>query len=186
MSKLTDMINKILGRTKSAKNLALKVGIMGDKTYPDGQKVSFVGYVNEYGYKGIVPSRYGMVYHKLDKDGNIANGGRFVKESKASIERQVVIPDYELNIPSRPFFRTAVANNKEALKEAIAKAIRHGGVDFGVRIAGEFMVDALKESVMTWTDPPNAPSTVKSKGYQAPLRANDKLLRNSFTYEIEQ
>jgi hypothetical protein len=186
MSKLTDMINRILGRNKSAKNLALKVGIMGDKTYPDGQKVSFVGYVNEYGYKGIVPSRYGMVYHKLDKDGNIANGGRFVKESKASIERQVVIPDYELNIPSRPFFRTAIANNKEALKVAIARAIREGDATYAARIAGEFMTDALKESVMTWSDPSNAKSTIRQKGYNAPLRGPDKLLRNSFTYEIEE
>lgn len=182
MSKLTDMLDKYRKGPKAA----LKVGIMGDKTYPDGQLVAYVGYVNEYGYKGMIPGRKQTIYHSVNADGSMRNDGRFVKAKKANLERIVDVPSYELNIPSRPFFRTAVANNKEALKEAIAKAIRHGGVEFGVRIAGEFMVDALKESVMAWTDPPNAPSTVKSKGYQAPLRANDKLLRNSFTYEIEQ
>jgi hypothetical protein len=55
-----------------------------------------------------------------------------------------------------------------------------------MRIAGEFMSDALKESVMTWGDPPNAASTIRAKGFNSPLRANDKLLRNSFTYEIEE
>jgi len=48
------------------------------------------------------------------------------------------------------------------------------------------MVDALKESVMTWTDPPNAKSTIRQKGFNSPLRGVDRLLRNSFTYEIEQ
>lgn len=186
MSKLTDMIKRILGKGKAAKNVKLKVGIMGEKTYPDGESVAFVGYVNEYGYKGTVPSRYGMVYHKLDKDGNIANGGRFTKESKASIARMVVIPDYTMNIPSRPFFRTAVENSRDQLREAIAKAVRERGAVEAAHLAGMFMSDQLKESVMNWTDPPNAKSTVAAKGYNAPLRANDRILRNSFTYEIEK
>lgn len=186
MSKLTDMINRILGKGKAAKSVKLKVGIMGEKTYPDGEKVSFVGYVNEYGYKGTIPSHYGMVYHKTDKDGNISNGGKFVKESKSNLERMVVIPDYVLDIPSRPFFRTAIAKNRDPLKELIAAAIRAGSPLQAAQMAGEFMTDALKESVMTWSDPPNAKSTVAAKGYNAPLRANDKLLRNSFSYEIEQ
>lgn len=186
MGKLSDMISRLLGKNKSAKSVRLKVGIMGDKTYPDGEKVSFVGYVNEYGYKGTIPSHYGMIYHKTDKDGNIAHGGRFVKESKANLERMVVIPDYVLDIPSRPFFRTAVALNKDPLAELIAGVLRSGTPLEAAQKAGEFMAGALQESVMTWTDPPNAKSTVDQKGYNAPLRANDKLLRNSFTYEIEQ
>jgi hypothetical protein len=182
VTKLTEMLDKY----RKGASPKVKVGIMGDKTYPDGELVAYVGYVNEYGYKGTVPGRTQMVYHKLDKDGNIANGGKFVKKSKASIERLVVVPSYELNIPSRPFFRTAVAENKDALKELIAKVLRAGSVMDAAHMAGEFMADKLQESVMTWSDPPNAKSTQAAKGYNAPLRANDKLLRNSFTYEIEQ
>lgn len=182
MTKLTDMLDKY----RKAGSPKVKVGIMGDKTYPDGELVAYVGYVNEYGYKGMVPGRTQVIYHKLDKDGNIANGGKFVRKSKASIERTVVVPSYELNIPSRPFFRTAVANNKDALKELIAGVLRAGTVMDAAHKAGMFMADALQESVMTWTDPPNAASTIRSKGYDAPLRGPDKLLRNSFTYEIEE
>lgn len=182
MSKLTDMLDKY----RKGPNAALKVGIMGDKTYPDGQLVAYVGYVNEYGYKGMVPGRKQTIYHSVNADGSMRNDGRFVKAKKANLERIVDVPSYELNIPSRPFFRTAVANNKDALKAAIARAIRAGGMELGIRAAGEFMVDALKESVMTWTDPPNAKSTIRNKGYNSPLRGPDRLLRNSFTYEIEQ
>jgi hypothetical protein len=182
MSKLTDMLDKYRKGPKAA----LKVGIMGDKTYPDGELVAYVGYVNEYGYKGMVPARKQTIYHSVNADGSMRNDGRFVKAKKANLERIVDVPSYELDIPSRPFFRTAIANNRDALKEIIAKAIKEGGVVYGMRIAGEFMSGALQESVMTWSDPPNAASTVAAKGYNAPLRANDKILRNSFTYEVEQ
>lgn len=182
MTKLTDMLKKFM----RGGNPALRVGIMSDKTYPDGELVARIGYINEYGYKGKIPARKQKIYHSINKDGTMRNEGRFVKASVANFERIVDVPEYELDIPSRPFFRSAVSANKDALKEAIAAAIRSDGMDKGLRIAGEFMVDALKESVMTWEDPPNAASTVKQKGYNAPLRANDKLLRNSFTYEIEK
>lgn len=182
MSKLTEMLDKYRKEPKAV----LKVGIMGDKTYPDGELVAYVGYVNEYGYKGMVPARKQTIYHSVNADGSMRNDGRFVKAKKANLERIVDVPSYELSIPSRPFFRTAIANNRDALKEIIAKAIKDGGVVYGMRIAGEFMSDALKESVMTWSDPGNAASTIRAKGYDSPLRANDRLLRNSFTYEIEK
>ena len=182
MSKLTEMLDKY----RKEKKTTLKVGIMGNKTYPDGELVSYVAYVNEYGYKGMIPGRKQTIYHSVNQDGSMRNDGKFVRKASANLERVVDVPSYELDIPSRPFFRTAIANNKDKLREIIAKAIREGGVEKGMRIAGEFMSDALQESVMTWTDPPNAASTVKAKGYNAPLRANDKLLRNSFSYEIEE
>lgn len=182
MTKLTDMLKKFM----RGGNPALKVGIMSDKTYPDGELVAYVGYVNEYGYKGKVPGRKQKIYHSVNQDGTMRNDGKFVKASKANLERIVDVPEYELDIPSRPFFRTAVNENKDSLKNAVAAAIKEEGIDRGLRIAGEFMVDALKESVMTWEDPANAASTIRAKGYNAPLRANDRLLRNSFTYEIEK
>lgn len=182
MSKLTEMLEKY----KDGGPSRMKVGIMGDKTYPDGQKLSFVGYVNEYGYNGIIPGRKQSIFHAVDKDGNMKFDGQFVKKAKSNFERIVDVPEYKLVIPSRPFFRSAIAKNSEELKEIIAKAVKKGGVEYALRIAGEFMTDKLKDSVMTWTDPPNAKSTIRDKGYNAPLRGKDKLLRNSFSYEIEE
>lgn len=137
MSKLTEMLDKY----RKGESVRLKVGIMADKTYPDGQKVAFVGYVNEYG----TPT-----------------------------------------IPSRPFFRSAVAKNKDILPEMVAALTKKHGPEAAARMIGEHMVGQLSESVMTWSEPPNAQSTIRAKGYNAPLRGEDRLLRKSFSYEIEK
>lgn len=132
---------KALDKYRKLNSVKAHVGIMEDKTYPDGTPVAAVGFYNDMGTKGI---------------------------------------------PARPFFRQAIAENKEQLKAVIAKALESTkDPETALRLGGEVMIDAFKDAVMTWSDPPNAPSTVKAKGYQAPLRANDKLLRNSFTVEIK-
>lgn len=87
-------------------------------------------------------------------------------------------------IPSRPFFRTAIANVKGEMVETIARSLKNNDVETALRHGGEILADELKEQVVTWSDPPNAPYTIAQKGYNAPLRGNDRLLRNSFTVEI--
>lgn len=182
MSKLKQMLDKYRNQGGGK----MKVGIMSDKVYPDGHLVANIGYIQEYGYEGIiVPEREHKIYHSINKDGSMRHGGKFVKASKANLERTVTIKSYKINIPARPFFRTATTDSKEELKELIASIVRTEGVEAALSKAGEFMVGALTESVMTWTEPPNAPSTIAQKGYNAPLRGKDKQLRNSFTYEIE-
>lgn len=136
MSKLSEMLDKY----RNAESAAVRVGVMGAKTYPDGQLVASVAAANEFG---------------TDK------------------------------IPARPFFRSTIANNRDVLPRMIAALLERHDVETVLRLIGEHMSDELKQSVMTWSDPPNAESTVKKKGYNAPLRANDRLLRNSFSYELE-
>lgn len=87
-------------------------------------------------------------------------------------------------IPPRPFFRTAVENNRDKLGPMFVRAVQKHDTEAAMRTVCEHMVDELKTSVLTWTDPPNAPSTIKAKGYNSPLRGPDKLLRDSFSYEI--
>lgn len=86
--------------------------------------------------------------------------------------------------PARPFFRTAVEKNKDVLPAMAASLLKNNDPETALRLIGEHMVGEFSESVMTWSDPPNAQSTIDAKGFDSPLRANDKLLRNSFTYEI--
>lgn len=131
----------MLDKYRNAEKATVKVGIMGNKTYPDGELVAAVGAANEYGTK---------------------------------------------TAPARPFFRSTIANNRDVLPEMIASLLRQHDPETVLRLVGEHMSDELKQAVMTWTDPPNAQSTIDAKGYDAPLRANDRLLRNSFSYEIEQ
>lgn len=87
-------------------------------------------------------------------------------------------------IPPRPFFRTAVENNRDKLGSMFVRAVQKHEPETAMRMVCEHMVDEFKMSVLTWTDPPNAPSTIRKKGFDSPLRGNDKLLRNSFSYEI--
>lgn len=87
-------------------------------------------------------------------------------------------------IPPRPFFRTAVENNRDKLGPMFVRAVQKHDTEAAMRTVCDHMVDELKISVLTWTDPPNAPSTIRKKGYNAPLRGPDKLLRDSFSYEI--
>lgn len=143
MSKLTEMLDKY----RKSGNVKLKVGIMGDKTYPDGTKAAMVGYVNEYG-------------------------------APADSEDQI--------IPARPFFRTAIENNSRVLPEMVASLLKKHDPETVARLVGEHMVGQFSDSVQTWTEPSNADSTIRQKGYNAPLRANDRILRNSFSYEIEE
>jgi len=88
-------------------------------------------------------------------------------------------------IPPRPFFRSAIAKNRDTLgQKFMARMARGDDPETAMRMICEYMVDELKTSVLTWEEPPNAPYTIQKKGYNAPLRGPDRLLRNSFSYEI--
>lgn len=139
MSKLTEMLDKY----RKSGSLGMKVGIMGDKTYPDGMKVAHVGWINDQGAP-------------------------------------------HAHIPSRPFFRETVFRNQAVIPKMVAALLKNNEPETVLRLVGEHMVGEFTDAVMTWKDPPNAQSTIDAKGYDAPLRANDKLLRNSFSYEIDQ
>lgn len=137
MSKLTELLDKY----RKAQSLKMKIGILADKTYPDGTKAALVGYLNEFGTK---------------------------------------------DIPSRPFFRAAIENNRDILPEMAASLVSKHDLEAAARMIGDHMVGEFTRSVNNWSDPPNAQSTIDQKGYNAPLRANDRILRDSFSYEIEQ
>lgn len=139
MSKLTDMLDKY----RKSGSIGMKVGIMADKTYPDGMKVAHVGWINDQGAP-------------------------------------------HAHIPSRPFFRETVFRNQAVIPKMVAALLKNNEPDAVLRLVGEHMVGEFTDTVMTWKDPPNAQSTIDAKGYDAPLRANDKQLRNSFSYEIEE
>ena len=91
----------------------------------------------------------------------------------------------ESGIPPRPFFRKAISDNQNVLPKLIGKLLKNNDSETALKLACEHMVDELKQSVMTWSDPPNAKSTIRKKGFNAPLRGKDRLLRNSFSYEVD-
>lgn len=88
------------------------------------------------------------------------------------------------NIPSRPFMRTTVREQKEAWVELTKKGIKSGyTLEHTLDLVGLSMQNEIQYSIMIWSQPPNAPYTIKKKGQNSPLR-DSMLLHDSIKYEV--
>ena len=89
-------------------------------------------------------------------------------------------------IPPRPFFRLGVRESRPEAMRVLAVSLEKGmGAEKSLLLAAEVVKNKITENIMTWGEPPNARTTILAKGYNAPLRGNDRLLRNSITTAIE-
>lgn len=89
------------------------------------------------------------------------------------------------NIPSRPFFRDTIAEHKKAWGELAVKGARAGyTIEKILGLVGMQMQQDIQYTIMTFTTPNNAPSTIKKKGFDSPLRET-LLLHDSITYKVE-
>lgn len=90
------------------------------------------------------------------------------------------------DIPPRPFFRTGVSDSKDEAMRVLGVSLEKGNtVEHSLLLAAEVVKDSVVGKIITWSDPPNAASTIRDKGFDAPLRGPDRLLRNSITTAIE-
>ncbi|WNT46033.1 putative RNA polymerase [Acinetobacter phage P115] len=88
------------------------------------------------------------------------------------------------NIPSRPFMRTTVREQKAAWVELTKKGIKAGyTLEHTLNLVGLSMQNEIQYSIMSWTNPPNAPATIAAKGFDAPLRQS-LLMHDSIKYEV--
>lgn len=88
------------------------------------------------------------------------------------------------NIPSRPFMRTTVREQKAAWVELTKKGIKAGyTLEHTLNLVGLQMQQDIQYSIISWTTPPNAPYTIAKKGKNSPLR-DTMLLRDSIKYEV--
>lgn len=73
--------------------------------------------------------------------------------------------------PPRPFFRTTIATKSSEWGEKFAKALPYYQMDGAKALAalGTIMQSDIRESIVKWTTPPNAPSTIARKGFNKPL-----------------
>lgn len=170
------------------KRVVAHVGVLDGATYPDGESVAQVAFWNEYGHKGTIPARSQRVYRSLnEKTGSFNKKGQFVRKDKSNFESWVTIPSYEINVPPRPFFRNAIEAEKAGLKKLAVELLAKGvNEDKAVRLMAEQMVVGLEKSVTEFSDPPNAYSTEKAKGFNNPLLGpiKGRMLVNSFSYEV--
>lgn len=88
------------------------------------------------------------------------------------------------NIPSRPFFRQTIKEQKEAWVELAKKGIKAGyTIEHTLNLVGMQMMTDIQYSIMTWTTPPNSAYTIAKKGQNSPLR-DTLLMHDSIKHEV--
>lgn len=81
-------------------------------------------------------------------------------------------------IPPRPFMRQCVEKNKAKWVQFYMNRIEEGDKPSdAAKALKTVMVSDLRAEIIAFSDPPNAPSTVKKKGFDDPLVGKGTLLR---------
>ncbi len=88
--------------------------------------------------------------------------------------------------PPRPFFRRMIKQHQGEWPAAIANLLKSNDYDAKKTLdqTGEAIVGQLRQSIVDFTDPPLAPSTIARKGFDKPLIDTSFMLK-SVTKEVE-
>lgn len=73
--------------------------------------------------------------------------------------------------PPRPFFRTTIAKESDKWAKHLGKGLKfynYNG-ELALRALGQEMRDDIEASIQRWSSPPNAPYTIRRKGFDKPL-----------------
>lgn len=201
--------NKITKELKYLKTHEVQIGFFGDR---DGQLLTIVR-ANEYGAKIVahnksgklwIPSReairkYGKSVKPSDvKDLFVAgskkvDGKKVLGRSAGVTENgKYVVLFYLLDhvrIPARPFLRKAFYDNQRKYRRLVKVGIDEiiyddkTGHDLLVKL-GKTGVSDVRESIVRWTKPGNAPLTIDNKrGTNNPLVDTGSLIKH-VTYKI--
>lgn len=116
-------------------------------------------------------------------EGSRYEGGKTV----ASVARY---NEFGLGVPKRSFMRPAVHRNRQILVDRLRseykKALRNNTNTMDVlEIFGQLVQGLIQNQIINTTYPPNAPSTIKRKGFNAPLR-DTRLMLHSVRYQTEE
>jgi hypothetical protein len=182
--RLQRYLDGIVQRSSSAKTVS--VGFLEGPTYPDGRSVAANAALQEFG--GTIHHDAGSVtlYRKMAAAGtHFLRNGRFVKRKDANFSSTHARRAYSQTIPPRPFFRNAIRKYGPQWGADMAAIIKANGFDaarvlslMGMRIKGQ-----IQQSIVDLRTPPNAPSTIRRKGFDKPLIEKGHML-NSVDYEV--
>lgn len=88
------------------------------------------------------------------------------------------------NIPARPFFRTAIKENKKKWLETYKQAFQqHQDGIKALEITGTIAKGDIAQSITTFNTPANSPYTIEKKGSSNPL-VNTGFMRSNVDYEV--
>ncbi|MEI7296602.1 hypothetical protein WCQ02_31050 [Paraburkholderia tropica] len=172
---------------KAGKANTVRIGFLEGATYPNGMPVAQVAATNEYGGTVTVPAHDVAINRKVKQDGEFAKNGRFVKESESNFQTTHHVDEYTVTIPSRPYFRGMVQKNKGQWGPALGQIIKSADYDSTVALGrlGSMVRDQLQDSIREFSEPPNAKSTVRKKGFNDPLVDSSHML-NSADFEVNE
>lgn len=119
------------------------------------------------------------------------------KESGEDVRIKAIVNEYgttkagknrNIVIPERSFLRSTFNKNYKKISKKfskIPKLIRSGkfNVLSELKLIGLYQKNQVKKTIIDFKDPPNAPSTIKNKGFNNPLIETGKLLK-SISYKI--
>jgi hypothetical protein len=183
---------------KAGRANTVRVGFLEDATYPNGLHVAQVAATNEYGGSIKIPEHDVTIHRKIDSKGNFAAGyideegnrigaSQFVKASRSNYDTIHHVDEYAVTIPARPFFRGMIQDHKGEWGTDLGKIIKAADYDSSVALGrmGQLVKEQLQESIREFSDPANAPSTVKKKGFDHPLIESSNML-NSADFEVNE
>ena len=82
-------------------------------------------------------------------------------------------------IPSRPFFRTTVSEQKKNWVLSVQNLMKmHNNPQQVMGLIGVHMQEQIVQSINTWSDPPNSAYTIAKKGFDKPLVETALLMRS--------
>lgn len=90
-----------------------------------------------------------------------------------------------IKIPPRSFFRGMIAKNSPGWALRISKAAKYYDYDGQkvLELMGQTIQEELQESIVDFSDPPNAPATIEKKGFNKPL-IDTGHMKDSVTFKV--
>ncbi|WP_043614274.1 hypothetical protein [Chromobacterium violaceum] len=193
-----DNLTEVMKSIKSLVNRDVLVGIPGsnaDRKEGDPVSNAVLGYIHTNGGTIQIPERTVTLYRKVGNDGELANGGRFVKSRKANFATTHIIPAHTVTLPPRPFLEPGIINAQDDIANSMKKAAeaalagKPSEIENAMEAAGTKAQKAA-QAVLNSGDEltPLAPSTLASRRSRG--RTGDKplvdtgQLRNSITYVL--
>ena len=183
--KLAGYLNRIANKIQATPKE--QVGFMEDATYEGSDSsepnipVAMVAFINEYGATIKVKEHDQNIYRSINEQtGEFNKKGKFVKKKDSNFMTTHHVKAHTITIPQRPFFRKAISKNKEGWGSDLGKFLKESNyeADTALEQLGEVIQGQVQDSILEFTDPKNADSTIAKKGFDSPLRDTGHMYRS--------
>lgn len=149
-------------------------------------------YLHNFGGTIQIPAHDRPIYRKVDKQGNLMNGGRFAKRAKSNFETTAHVEAYTVTIPPRKVLEPGIQKKKDQIAGKLANAAKaaidgkNEQADNDMSAAGLIAQNGVRAEFGGDSLQPLSENTLKNRRSRG--RTGDKPLldtgelRNSITY----